>query len=108
MLRDKDPQVMVNAAVTLDEILRSDGRGNLDLSPSAGIQLNKKLALHLMERLGSVDQWGQCLLLDYLTKYAPDQDELFPFMVRGTLRCTRTTDRAKYRTCWTHDCKVYT
>ncbi len=101
---------MVNAAVTLDEILRSDGRGNLDLSPSAGIQLNKKLALHLMERLSALDQWGQCLILDYLVKYLPDEDELFPFMVSHThaLAAADSLTAAKYRTCWTRGCKVST
>jgi vesicle coat complex subunit len=80
LLRDKDPQVMLNAALALEEILSAKHSENGQEVRGSGIVLNQKIALHFFDRLKYLDQWGQCLLLELLTKYQPEPDEIFPIM----------------------------
>jgi vesicle coat complex subunit len=73
MLRDKDTQVMTNALVALNEILRSEG----------GMAINKLIIFHLLSRIKDFSEWGQCTVIELVSKYTPEnQEEMFEIMVR--------------------------
>lgn len=91
MLRDKDPFVVLNAASALNEMLAGEG----------GMVVNRNIAHYLLNRFDSFinmspyicnmllfrfhefSEWGQCLLLEILLRYTPENDEeLFDVMVR--------------------------
>eukprot|EP00163_Fabomonas_tropica_P026258 TRINITY_DN4741_c1_g2_i1.p1 TRINITY_DN4741_c1_g2~~TRINITY_DN4741_c1_g2_i1.p1 ORF type:complete len:735 (+),score=210.81 TRINITY_DN4741_c1_g2_i1:45-2207(+) len=71
MLRDKDPQVVTNAFSVLNEMTEDEG----------GIQLNKAIVHHVLNRLSEFNEWSQCYLLDVLVKYQPEnEDEMYDIM----------------------------
>ncbi len=44
--------------------------------------INQRIVLHLLSKLTSFNEWGQCAVLKLLEKYSPaDDDELFSIMV---------------------------
>jgi AP-4 complex subunit beta-1 len=65
MLRDKDPQVVSNCISVLNEVLAKEG----------GMVLNDKIAHYLLNRLRDFNEWGQCQILDLLTRYSPSNEE---------------------------------
>jgi AP-4 complex subunit beta-1 len=64
--------VIANSIIALDEILAEEG----------GMRLNKAIAEYLIRRLKDFNEWGQCAVLDLLTRYQPEyEDECYEFMV---------------------------
>ena len=71
MLRDKDAQVITNAMVALNEILRSEG----------GMAVNRQIVIYLLSRLKEFSEWGQCTILELVVRYPPaTSDEMFEIM----------------------------
>ncbi len=71
MLRDREPQVVVNALLALNEILATEG----------GVAVNQAIAHHLLSHIREFSDWGQCIVMDLLLKYTPaNDDELFGIM----------------------------
>jgi AP-4 complex subunit beta-1 len=71
MLQDKDPQVVCNCVVSLNEILASRG----------GMEMNRDIAHHLLARLKEFSEWSQCLVLQLLARYQPaDEEEIFDIL----------------------------
>lgn len=71
MIRDREPQVVINAVVALNEILAGEG----------GIAINQAIIHHLLSRIKEFTDWGQCYVMELITKYTPaNDDELFGIM----------------------------
>lgn len=71
MLRDSDPIVIVNAVMSLEEILESEG----------GMVINKNIARHLLNKLEHFSSWGQSYVVNILKRYKPkNEDELFDIL----------------------------
>ncbi|CAG8680384.1 28568_t:CDS:10 [Dentiscutata erythropus] len=64
-LGDRDPEVVANCVVALNEILHSQG----------GMTVNKKVALYLLQRIRDFNEWHQCLILNTLVRYKPNEDD---------------------------------
>lgn len=73
MIRDKDPLVVTNSIVALNEILAAEG----------GIRVNNAMIMHLLDMFRLFNEWSQCVILELLLKYEPVEDEIFPIMVRA-------------------------
>ncbi|KAL5009663.1 hypothetical protein ScPMuIL_011968 [Solemya velum] len=71
ILRDCDPIVVMNALVSLEEILQSEG----------GIVFNKNIVHHLLNKFSTFTTWGQAYILKLLQKYVPkNEDEIFDIL----------------------------
>lgn len=71
MIQDNDPQVSAACLMVLNEILIEEG----------GVAINRKLIFHLLDRLRTFNEWGQCLVLHLVAKYEPaSTDEIFEIM----------------------------
>ena len=71
MMRDRDPQVVINCVSALNEILADEG----------GIAVNTAIVHYLLGRLRELSDWGQCLVMDVVARYTPaNEDELFGIM----------------------------
>ena len=47
-----------------------------------GMALNQRLVVHLLSKLPSFNEWGQCTILQVLEKYIPtDEEELVGILV---------------------------
>ncbi|RLN60233.1 hypothetical protein BBJ29_004816 [Phytophthora kernoviae] len=84
MIRDRDPQVVSNCLVALNEIMSDEG----------GIAINQPIVLHLLSRISDFNEWGQCNILQIVAKYKPTgPDEVFTIM--NTLeQCLRVSNSA--------------
>ena len=72
MIRDASPNVTLNAINALDEILAHEG----------GIALNKKIVIHLLNRLKSFPTFAMSVVLSLVSRYTPeDEDTLFGILV---------------------------
>ncbi|XP_062518423.1 uncharacterized protein LOC134193605 isoform X2 [Corticium candelabrum] len=65
LLEDKDPQVVCNCIVALDEMLAGQG----------GMLITQNIAHLLLSRLKEFTEWSQCLVLQLLTRYRPSNEE---------------------------------
>eukprot|EP00760_Papus_ankaliazontas_P028029 PhM_4_TR3491/c0_g1_i1/m.98510 len=73
MIRDHDGIVCTNAIVVLQEVLRLEDKG--------GIQLNKNIVYFLLNRLRDLNEWQVCLILQTCLAYVPEsEDEMFDMM----------------------------
>ncbi|CAG8609055.1 4204_t:CDS:10, partial [Diversispora eburnea] len=71
ILRDRDPEVVTNGIVALNEILSSQG----------GMTINKKIAHYLFQRFREFNEWHQCLVMNILCRYKPEsEEEIFEIM----------------------------
>jgi AP-4 complex subunit beta-1 len=72
MMRDRDPQVVINCIQVLSEILMDEG----------GIAVNQAIIHYLLTRLKEFNDWGQCVVLEMVSKYIPvgGDDECFGIM----------------------------
>jgi vesicle coat complex subunit len=72
MIRDREAQVVANVLLTLNEVLLEEG----------GIAVSQQMVHHLLNRIKDFSDWGQCTVIDLLTrKYTPvDEEELFGIM----------------------------
>lgn len=71
MIRDRDPQVVINCLTTLNEVLAEEG----------GIAINQAIIHYLLGRIRDFNDWGQCIVIELTAKYKPaDEDELFGIM----------------------------
>lgn len=84
MIRDRDPQVVSNCLVALNEIMADEG----------GIAINQQIVLHLLSRISDFNEWGQCNILQLVARYQPaSPDEVFNIM--NTLeQCLRVSNSA--------------
>ncbi|RLN80183.1 hypothetical protein BBJ28_00020018 [Nothophytophthora sp. Chile5] len=84
MIRDRDPQVVSNCLVALNEIMADEG----------GIAINQPIVLHLLSRISDFNEWGQCNILQIVARYKPTgPDEVFTIM--NTLeQCLRVSNSA--------------
>eukprot|EP00743_Colponemidia_sp_Colp-15_P002288 GILK01002479.1.p1 GENE.GILK01002479.1~~GILK01002479.1.p1 ORF type:complete len:794 (-),score=148.65 GILK01002479.1:161-2542(-) len=70
-LRDADTQVITNAIYALNEMLAEEG----------GMAVNKAIVTHLLNRMRDFTDWGQCAVLELVSKYSPsDDNEMFDIM----------------------------
>jgi len=65
MMRDKDPQVVANCIVALEEIYADQG----------GLELNKSIIYHLLNRIREFSEWSQCVVLDLVARYSPENEK---------------------------------
>ncbi|KAF1784143.1 AP complex subunit beta [Phytophthora cactorum] len=82
MIRDRDPQVVSNCIVALNEIMADEG----------GIAINQPIVMHLLSRISDFNEWGQCNILEIVAKYKPTgPDECLRVsnsaVVLGTAKC---------------------
>lgn len=71
MIRDCDPIVVLNALVSLEEILQAEG----------GIVFNKNIVHHLLNKFSTFTIWGQVYIMELLQKYVPkNEDEMFDIL----------------------------
>ena len=71
MIRDREPQVVVNCLSALNEVLAEEG----------GVAVNQALIVYLLNRIREFTDWGQCAVLALCAKYAPvDEEEMFSIM----------------------------
>lgn len=84
MIRDRDPQVVSNCLVALNEIMADEG----------GIAINQQIVMHLLSRISDFNEWGQCNILQIAARYKPvNEDEVFSIM--NTLeQCLRVSNSA--------------
>lgn len=84
MIRDRDPQVVSNCIVALNEIMADEG----------GIAINQQIIMHLLSRISDFNEWGQCNILQIVARYKPAaEDEVFNIM--NTLeQCLRVSNSA--------------
>ncbi|KAL4085633.1 hypothetical protein PRIC1_014969 [Phytophthora ramorum] len=84
MIRDRDPQVVSNCLVALNEIMTDEG----------GIAINQPIVMHLLSRISDFNEWGQCNILEIVARYKPaGPDEVFTIM--NTLeQCLRVSNSA--------------
>ena len=69
LLRDRDPQVMINCIHALNEIMIDEG----------GMGINSKIVQHLLNRILEFNEWGQCAVLSLVSRYkAETQEETSP------------------------------
>lgn len=61
MIRDRDPQVVANCLVVINEIMRAEG----------GIAINQAIIHHLMNHIRDFNEWSQCQVLSLVAKYRP-------------------------------------
>ncbi len=54
--------MVANSISSLNEILAEEG----------GLAINKAIIHHLLNRIKEFSEWGQCLVLDLVAKYKPD------------------------------------
>ncbi|KAN0014486.1 hypothetical protein ACTFIU_000804 [Dictyostelium citrinum] len=62
MIMDQDPQVIVNAVSTLNEI-------------RPGWSFTFDLVQHLMVKFKEFNEWSQCIILECLSRYTPSSEE---------------------------------
>lgn len=84
MIRDRDPQVVSNCLVALNEIMADEG----------GIAINQQIIMHLLSHISDFNEWGQCNILQIVARYKPAaEDEVFNIM--NTLeQCLRVSNSA--------------
>jgi AP-4 complex subunit beta-1 len=71
MLRDRDSQVIVNVIYALNEVLAHEG----------GMAINSNIVQYLLTRIREFSEWGQCAVLDLISRYSPSSDdEMFDIM----------------------------
>ena len=84
MLRDREPQVVVNCIAALNEILAEEG----------GIAINQPMIHYLLGRMREFSDWGQCAVLELVAKYTPvNEDEMFGIMnlLDGSLKVANSS-----------------
>lgn len=59
MMRDREPQVVINCVSALNEILAEEG----------GIAINQPMIHYLLGRIKEFNDWGQCIVMELTTKY---------------------------------------
>lgn len=68
---DSDAHVVTNAIQALDEVMAEEG----------GFSPDRELATKLLNRLAQFSEWGQCAVLNLLTRYrVSDEAEMFDIM----------------------------
>eukprot|EP01083_Nonionella_stella_P022282 61615_1 len=71
MLKDRDVLVVQNVIMTLNDILSDEG----------GMAVNRPIIMHLMSRLKEFNEWGQCIVLEVISKFkTAEQQEIFRIM----------------------------
>ena len=64
LLKDSDPQVVINAIIALNELLEDEG----------GITTTKELIIYLVNRLKDFNDCGQALVMELIGRYTPKNE----------------------------------
>eukprot|EP00249_Psilotum_nudum_P021679 c28199_g1_i1 orf=558-3068(-) len=81
LLRDPDPQVVANCLCALEEILTQEVNSSESAGHERDFLLSKPVVYAFLNRIKEFNEWAQCLLLDLVSKYAPeDSNETFDIM----------------------------
>lgn len=71
LVHDSDAHVVMNAIQALDEVMTAEG----------GFIPSRDLVTNLLNRLNHFSEWGQCAVLNLLTRYSvSDESEMFDIM----------------------------
>ena len=71
LTKDHDPLVVINAIEAINEIRANKG----------GIDIQRPLIIHLLNRIKEFNEWGQSIILDLTAKYNPSsKEEMFDIM----------------------------
>lgn len=71
LTKDHDALVVINAIEAINEIRASKG----------GIDIQRPLVIHLLNRIKDFNEWGQSIILDLTSKYTPQtKEEMFDIM----------------------------
>jgi AP-4 complex subunit beta-1 len=65
LTKDHDPLVVINAIDAINEISANKG----------GINIDRPLVIHLLNRIKDFNEWGQSIILDLTAKYKPQSQE---------------------------------
>ena len=71
MLRDREVAVVANVVSVLNEILSEEG----------GMAINRSIVIHLLSKLKLFNEWAQCQVLHLISKYTPEKEDLYDFLV---------------------------
>eukprot|EP00850_Spirogloea_muscicola_P011386 SM000070S21352 [mRNA] locus=s70:581897:587414:+ [translate_table: standard] len=82
LLHDPDPQVVVNSLCSLQEIFHTEASKSNEESARERDYLSSKVIVYaLLNRIKECSEWGQCLVLEVVAKYTPeDPSETFDIM----------------------------
>lgn len=71
LTKDHDSLVVINAIEAINEIRANKG----------GIEVQRALVIHLLNRIKEFNEWGQSIILELTAKYNPaNQEEMFDIM----------------------------
>ncbi len=71
LTKDHDALVVINAIQAINEIRANKG----------GIEIQRPLIIHLLNRIKEFNEWGQSIILDLTAKYNPQsEEEMFDIM----------------------------
>jgi AP-4 complex subunit beta-1 len=71
LTRDHDALVVINAIEAINEIRANKG----------GIEIQRPLIIHLLNRIKEFNEWGQSIILEMTARYSPEnQSEMFDIM----------------------------
>lgn len=71
MTRDHDPLVVINSIQAINEIRAEKG----------GVDINRSLIIHLLNRIKDFNEWGQSIILELTARYMPQsKEEMFDIM----------------------------
>ncbi|XAR70888.1 hypothetical protein NMG60_11027926 [Bertholletia excelsa] len=81
MLNEPDTQVVANCLSALQEIWSLETSKSEEASKEIETLVSKPLIYYLLNRIKGFSEWAQCLVLEFLTKYVPaDNNEIFDIM----------------------------
>lgn len=81
MLNDPDAQVVVNCLSALQEIWGLEASSSEDAVREREALVSKPIIYYLLNRIKEFSEWGQCTILELVSKYAPpDSNEIFDIM----------------------------
>ncbi|CAN1218678.1 Beta-adaptin-like protein A [Linum perenne] len=81
MLNDPEAQVVANCISALEEIWNSESSTSEEAAREKEGLISKPFVYYLLNRLRQFNEWGQCLVLELVSKYVPSEsNETFDIM----------------------------
>ncbi|KAL8499231.1 hypothetical protein ACS0TY_022274 [Phlomoides rotata] len=81
MLKDKDPQVVANCLISLQEIWSLEASTSEEAARERESLLSKPVIYYFLNRIKEFNEWAQCIVLELVSKYVPaDSEEIFDIM----------------------------
>ena len=121
MLRDPDPQVIINVLHSLNEILSVTIKFglvtfilliNIIIQDEGGIALNQKIVFHLLKQMKYLNEWNQAIILELITdKFHPDQPTVISILVGSVINkmvILSNADLTESRIFWMSDLSLIT